>query len=380
MRVAEVSARNPRNGSRLGLPLTLATGFAFLFVALAVWTGWANYQKPSGGDFISFWSAGRLVLQGHSSAAYDIAVHRAIEKVAVPGVGLIPFPYPPPFLIVVTPFALPPFGVAFVLWITATAALYALAVRRLAHLAFGMANPPMLVDYLSGQTGLFISAIFIGGLSLLPTMPFTAGVIMGLLVTKPQVALLLPFAMIAGRQWRAIAGAIASSMAFLLVAWLLFGTDTFRSFFEIVPRYVHYMQQNRWDWREFASVFALGRYIGLDQGAAFGAQLIVAVLVAAVTSVAWLQGWSEKMPILAAGSLLMSGYLLTYDALLLVVPAAYFAAKGRWGIVGVLWILTALPVVHFFKLYDGPNTIPIASIVSIALLSAPHLKPIQSRA
>jgi glycosyl transferase family 87 len=370
----KVLSRNAAQGSQLGWPRTIATGLAFLFVALAIWTGWANYRDPTGGDFISFWSAGQLTLQGHASAAYDISVHRAVERTIVAKVGLIPFPYPPPFLMIVTPFAIAPFGIAFILWDAITAALYAAAARRITPLAFAMANPPIIVDFLSGQTGLLISAIFIAGLAFLPSAPLAAGAMLGLLIIKPQLALLLPFAMLAGRQWRVIAGALVSSATLLLIGLALFGIDSYRAFFELAPHYVQYMQQNRWDWREFASVFAFARYCGLPQGAALAVQLIIAALTAALTSVAWARRWEEKIPILAAGSLLISGYLLTYDALLLIVPAAYFVARRRWEIVAVLWLLCALPVVHFFEIYDGPNTIPVAAVLCLALLTAPHMR------
>jgi hypothetical protein len=78
--------------------------------------------------------------------------------------------------------------------------------------------------------------------------------------------------------------------------------------------------------------------------------------------VAWLQNWSEKVGILAAASLLISPYLLTYDALLLIIPAAYLIKRRHWWALLLLWSLCALPVLHFYDLYQGPNTIPLAAL------------------
>jgi hypothetical protein len=361
------------DSSKLGWPKAVAIGFALLFVALAIWTAANNYLKPSGGDFISFWSAGRMALEGHAAVAYDIEAHRSIEQTIVPRVGLIPFPYPPPFLLVVAPLSIVPFGAAFVLWILLTGLLYAFAARRIIPLSFAMANPPLLVDYLSGQSGLLISAIFIGGVALVPSAPFTAGLMLGAMILKPQLALLLPIAMVAGREWRVICGAIISCAVLVLAGLVAFGPEAYQSFLQIVPQYLHFMRQNRWDWREFASVYALARYCGLRESAALTTQFLVAALAAAATAIAWLQDWEEKMPILAAGSLLMSAYLLTYDALLLIVPAAYFIAAKRWDIVTLLWLLTGLPVLYLLKVYPGPNTLPLAAILSIALLVVAHV-------
>jgi hypothetical protein len=374
MRVAAVSARSPRQSSHLGLPLTLATGVALLFLAFAFWGFWTNFVQAAGVDFISFWAAGRLVLAGHPAAAYDINVHRSVEHAIVPHVGLLPFPYPPPFLIFVTPFALIPFRWAFVAWIAMTAAFYAATSKRFAPLAYSFANPPVLVDFMIGQTGFLTTGIFLGGLALLPCAPFAGGAVLGLLVIKPQLAALLPIALIAGREWRAIAGGVVTVIVAFALAVALFGIASYQGFFEILPHYVGYMRHNSWNWVELASPFAFLRYIRVPPGPALIVQTGIAVCAALVTAVAWARAWPEKVSILAAASLLISPYLLTYDALLLIVPAAWFIEQKRWWLVALLWLLCALPVVHFYWLYEGPNTIPLAAIISIAVLTAAHFK------
>jgi hypothetical protein len=55
-----------------------------------------------------------------------------------------------------------------------------------------LANPPALVDLMIGQTGFLTTGIYLFGLTLLPSSPFAAGAILGLLLIKPQLALLLP--------------------------------------------------------------------------------------------------------------------------------------------------------------------------------------------
>ena len=47
---------------------------------------------------------------------------------------------------------------------------------------------------------------------------------------KPHLGLLIPVALLAGRQWRAIAGAITSAGALLLASVLLFGPDIWRDY------------------------------------------------------------------------------------------------------------------------------------------------------
>ena len=358
---------------RLGLPRTIATGLGLLSVAFGLWGFWTNFVEPAGVDFISFWAAGRMVLAGHASAAYDIELHRHIEQSVVPTVGLLPFPYPPPFLMIVTPFALAPFGWAFVAWIAITSVFYVLSAKRFLPWPYALANPPALVDFLIGQTGFLTGGLFLIGLGLLSAAPFTAGAILGLMLIKPQLAVLLPVAMLAGREWRAILGAILSSSIALAAAFLLFGPDAYRGFVEILPHYVGYIRHNSWNWVELASPFAFLRYVGVAPAAALTLHMLIAATAAAATFIVWWRNWEEKFAVLAAATLLMSPYLLTYDALLLIIPVGFFIERKCWWAIATIWLLCALPVIHFYGLYDGPNPIPVAALLSIALLARHHL-------
>jgi hypothetical protein len=356
------------NSSRLGWPLTIASGFALVLIAFGVWAFWQNYSDHLGVDFVSFWSAGRLALHGNPAAAYDIAIHRGVELGAAPGTGLMPFPYPPPFLLVVTVFAFPSFPFAYALWDVVTGALYAFAGRRIAPLAYVLANPPVLVAAMIGQSSLLTSAILIAGLSLVSSSPFVAGAILGLLIIKPQLALMLPVAMLAGRQWRVIAGAVLSSSTALLLALLVFGSDSYRGFFAILPHYVGYMSEARWDWAELASPFALLRYFGAGQAVALGFQGIICIAAGIITAIAWARDWENKVPVLGATSLLASAYLFTYDAILLILPAAVLIRHWKFWSLGILWLLCLLPTLKGYNAYDGPNTIPLACLFCIVLL------------
>jgi hypothetical protein len=104
---------------------------------------------------------------------------------------------------------------------------------------------------------------------------------------------------------------------------VLFGIDAYRGFLEILPHYVGYMRQGSWNWVELASPFAFLRYVGVGAPAALIAQAFIAAGATAITFIAWWRIWEEKVGILAAATLLMSPYLLTYDALLLIVPAIF---------------------------------------------------------
>lgn len=360
------SVRKPAETGRLGLAaLAIATMFV-LCACAAVALAW---KRAILFDFVSFWAAGRLVAAGHASLAYDIARHHAVEATALKG-GFLPFPYPPPFLLFVAPFGLGPFWIGLAGWIAVTAAAYCGTARRLAPIRFSLAQAAAAANFITGQNGFLTSAIFIHGTNLLGRRPMLAGATLGLLVIKPQLAILLPVAFIAGREWRAIAGGILSTLALLAIGVLLFGIEAYRGFLAILPNYSHWLSAGLWPWGELASPFALLRYFQVSQGLALAIHGVIAVAAAVLTARAWALKLEQRTAVLAAATLLVPPYLFTYDALLLTVPLAWLLRNERsrpW--TAAVWILTLLPVVCYWTSF--PNTIPLATMLALWRLHRP---------
>ncbi len=76
----------------------------------------------------------------------------------------------------------------------------------------------------AGQLGFLVAALVTGGVFLLPAQPELAGVLLGLLCLKPQFAPLVPVALLAGRHFRAMAGAAFSAAWLIAMSLALFGT------------------------------------------------------------------------------------------------------------------------------------------------------------
>ena len=353
----------------------IANGVGLLFIALSIQAWVRNFSEPNITDYLSYWAAGKLSLAGDPASAFDVTKHRAMEFTVSRFKGLLPFPYPPPFLLLVTPFSLLPYMWGFLAWVVVTLAIYLVVVRRVIDAHVALAHPAVLMNGLIGQNGFLTAAIFTGGVSMLRERPFLAGAILGTLVIKPQLALLLPVAVIAARLWPAIGGAIATSAALLLVSLALFGTGVFTGFLEIVPLYTELMRQDKWPWNEFISVFAFLRYFGVDQTAALAVHFMVAIVAAVMTWVAWSRDWDGQVPLLAAATLLIPPYLLTYDSLLMIIPMGYWLRQQpRPYLVGAIWLLCFLPIAHYLNLYRGPNTIALAGILVLGLVLAGRLR------
>jgi len=353
---------------RLALNLIAATFAGLIAVAC-----WIQFASPRAVDFVSFWAAARMLLIGRTGAIYDISAHRAVEALAAPIQGLLPFPYPPPFLFFIAPLGSIPFAPAFATWVFGTGLIYFLASR-----SSSLAHPCVVPNGFVGQTGFLTAAIFLGGCRFLRDRPLLGGAILGLMVIKPQLGLLIPIALVAGRQWRAIGAAALSSIALLAAALLIFGLETYRNFLDVLPQYAEWMSSGRWLWREVASPFAFARFFDVDAPIALGVHALVAVAATLAVWSAWRNDRPGKIPILAAASVLISPYLFSYDCLLLAAPFVSLARRGSYLTV-VVWLLAALPVAGNFGLYTGPNTLPIAAIVSLAsLLVCTHPKSINA--
>src|SRR5207249_2030439 len=118
------------------------------------------------------------------------------------------------------PFALLPLGLAFTVWVIVTGVLYVVASRGWTRPRLAVAQPAVLINGFIGQNAFLTSGLLFGGMRLLRDRPILAGAVLGALVVKPQLGLMLPVAMLAGRQWRAIGGAMLSVAGLLLLGWI----------------------------------------------------------------------------------------------------------------------------------------------------------------
>ena len=356
-----------------------AIGISLLTILFFVWAWSFNFSQVNVTDYLSYWAAGKLVLTGQPADAYNVEIHRAVEFTVTSLNAVLPFPYPPPFLIPVTPFSLLPYMWGFAAWLIVTGIVYFFAARRVAPGAYAFAQPPAIINGWIGQNGFLTSAIFVTGTRLLEMRPFAGGAILGILVIKPQLAPLLPVAVIAARLWPAVAGAASSAAALLFLSLLLFGWEAYVGFWNILPLYADMMRRDAWPWNEFISVFAFLRWFGIGQAVASMVHVLVAVAATALTWLAWSRSWDCKVAVLAAATLLIAPYLLMYDALLLIVPMGFWIAEKRRPVLIVfLWFVCLLPVTHYFNLYRGPNPIPLVAILMLGLLVAERGNPVRA--
>lgn len=288
--------------------------------------------EPLGADFINTWTGAALAWRGQAQTVYDWLAYHAFQQQIVGGpLDFYHYSYPP-VLLLLAPLGAMPYVPALCVWLVCGWLAFYLALRRAFPdhaLMFALAAPAVLVNTLGGQNGTWSAALLTGGLWLLPRRPVVAGILFGLLIYKPQLGLLLPVALVAGRQGRAFGAAAVTAIVLVLASGLLFG-------FELWPRYLRnaetlratILEDGTGVWHRMASVFVFARHAGFGVAAAYALQLIVAVPVAVGVAIAWWRGWPTDLrhALTVVGTCLVTPYLQDYDLVIAVFAAAALLA------------------------------------------------------
>ena len=179
--------------------------------------------RPLGDDFINFWSGAYLAWHGRVTEIYDPAAFHVFEQSMVgASLNAYHYSYPPVLLLLTAPLAFMAYAPALLVWLTAGWYAFYRALRLAmpgqGALLLALATPAVFINAVGGQNGTWTAALFGGGLSLLERRPLLAGGLLGLLIYKPQLALLIPVALLAGRHWRAFAAASVVAGALLAVS------------------------------------------------------------------------------------------------------------------------------------------------------------------
>ena len=289
---------------------------------------------PFGDDFINYWSGAFLAWHQRAGDVYDWnAFHAFQDNLTGASLDFFHYSYPPVLLLLTAPLALIPYVPALACWLAASSyAFYralSLAMPGGSVALFAFATPALFLNTLGGQNGAWTAALFGGGLCLLERRPVVAGIFFGLLSYKPQLGLLLPFALLAGRHWRALFAAAATVLVLVGLNFAVFGPDVWTSYMRNVSFLrATILEDGTGVWHRMVSMFVLVRQLTGDVWLAYGVQIASALIAGVLVVRAW---WNDapapvRNSLLILGTCLSTPYLQDYDLLMLAFVVAWIVA------------------------------------------------------
>jgi alpha-1,2-mannosyltransferase len=342
----------------------------------AGWVLWALILgREFGQDWMVFHTAARAYLDGDLGLVLDGS--RLTETINQRYVGSFlsspltfhPWLYPPHFLLLLLPFGMLSFGASYVLFMAATFSVFTLAVARFTRklIPSGVALmmfPQSAFAFFAGQNSYLTGAILVGGFGLLGRYPLLGGALLGVASYKPQLFVTVPIALLAARQWKALASAAAMTLALVLASIAVFGIGFWRDWFQLMvapsETYQAWIVAGRLNGQ---SVFACA--VAAGASVSFGNAIQAFAALLGVVCVGW--SFNKAAPadmtlcVLLAAALLVSPHVSSQDSILLAAGSMFLFRRvlrdgprpADYLVIVAVWLV---------ELLDPPAPVLVAAI------------------
>jgi hypothetical protein len=323
---------------------------------------------PFGEDFLNFWGGPRLASLGRVADVYDFSRFHAFQSHVVGGPILLHhYSYPPAMLLLSLPLAVLPYVAAWLVWTLGGWLGFASVVRtmwpggrQMDAWLYAAATPAVMVNVMSGQSGAWTASLIGWGLLLLERSPLLGGGLLGVLAVKPQLAILLPIALLAGRHWRALGGFVVTAVVPALAAQALFGTATMWAFLTRMT-YMRraILEDGTGVWHRMTSVFVLVRHLPAPVWLAYAAQAVMTLACVTAVALVWRSAARQalKNAVLVSAMLLASPYMQDYDLVVgALIPLWLMSGapeKRKQVLTASTFILAAPALVALLTVFSG---------------------------
>lgn len=308
-----------------------------------------------GADFSAFYWAGHAVLHGGADGLYDIEAQAAfldaLRAPAPSSAEVHAFVSPPYWALFFVPFGALPYPAALAAFWALSFALLGLNARALSaelpaldalgatgrRMALAIGFFPCLFSFLNGQTSmLLLTPLTLFFVLLRRREDLWAGLVLGLLAVKPQLAFGPVLILLAAGRWRALLGAALSAAAWLALGMALL-PQAMADYVEVAPELFEFLRQEDYEtWGQtslYGFVTLLLDPVWHDGGTWLGngaIALSAAAILRAARRLPWTPGsarWDLAMASLLALGLMTSPHLFLYDVSLFLLPLGIVAAR-----------------------------------------------------
>jgi hypothetical protein len=363
---------------------------AVLLVVGVVWLRTIHHlvdsqHQPLGADFLEYWTVSKMALAGHAADAYNLQRIVSAEHAALPASTQdYAWFYPPTFYLLVLPLSLMPYLAALIVFLGSTLAAYVAVIWRVVRDWRAMwclaAFTGLWSNLLQGQNGFLTAAIAGAALLCMVESPALAGVFVGLLAIKPHLALLFPVALIAGRMWKTMAVAAATTAIFLVTGVVVLGPATLKATIGGLPTARLMLENGAAPWAAMPTVFAMLRMMHAPVALAYAMHAVVAFAAIAAVWRVWSRcsDWALRGAALMTATFLVSPYILSYDMTWLAFPIAWMAAvgmrdgwlRGEREMLVAVWLLPGLMGAMVSLFHVQPAVLVLIALLGMVLRRA----------
>jgi hypothetical protein len=283
-------------------------------------------QVPRLSDFMLFYAAATVAREHGWSHLYDLQLQAATEVRLDPQGYFLPFYYPPPVAVLALPFTYLPLIAGYAAWVVLLLVVLAvtwwlaapgMGAAKLLQMALALGLFPLVFGIREGQL------VIVVGLGLVIAWraergghPVWAGAALSLLGLKPQLAFLVPFALLVAGRYRMLAGLAIAGGLIAAASFLIIGADGAHGWVAAIEAASRVGQE----------AYSLRGWLGTSAW--------VFALEAAAATVALIAAWRHRESLAlvlgaaVAGSLLATPYLHLQD-LSLLVPVGWLASTAQ---------------------------------------------------
>jgi hypothetical protein len=360
-------------------------------LAVCLWTAYAidlsgpglrdRMGNVKGGDFLHFYTAGRLLQTGPITDLYDARTLSAFQTRLFPGFAGTSFiaMYGPQVYWCFVPLSTLPYGAATIVWALLNCGFYlgcCYVLWRMCPtlhpyakllLLLALAYPGFFSLIAFGQSsGLALVLFTLGLFSLRARQPVLAGVAIGSLVYKPQLGLAAAIIFVACGEWKIVCGAILAALAQLGIAYERFGATVMSRYWSSllnVASNQRLLEPKLYQMHSLRSFWAL---LLPWNKLALSLYLVSGVAVLTLAIHCWRTGKSLEVryACLLFATVLVAPHLWIYD-LVILVPG--FVLLASWALQNRTQQNAAIVLVLLYGSYALPLLGPLLRFIHLQL-------------
>ena len=361
----------------LSRPL-IAPALAAFMVAVSAGFALHGLLTPLRTDYIAMLSGARVL--GDGGCLYCHAAQLQAQGVLLghPHPAYDPFLETPLVALIYRPLLALPAAAGFAVFLAVSAAcvgpaglllwrrmgLAAHGTRGLLLLALALASVPAAWNYRLGQIDALLVLPLVAGTVLLAThRRFAAGLLLSLLLLKPQTIWLLPVALLVAGEWQVVVGMAAGAACLAGGSLWLVGPGGLGQWITLLGSAGPAVATS--DGLPGA-IASLG-----GNGAGFAAAVALGLL--ACGWMLWQRRTLTDRPLQVvalaiAASLLLAPHVYAYDLIVAVVPVVVIAQRDLAAALAAALLLNAAHLVDTFFIISGPHVAALALCVIVALV------------